>query len=224
MDESFKSDIYLFGSDIFFLIESKSKVEILEILKKKHLQELEDEPSIIDKRNDLLIWNALYLREIIKSGISKKYLHPLYNKFYNTIQTLTNLNSLQELEIQMVSTYLDLLINDIEIKDNYILNKILQYLHINIENHISLEKLAKALNISEGYASDCFKKHMGVSLMKYAKKIKIDRAKTLLLSTDISILNISLLLGFYDQSHFSRTFKSMVGLSPTEYRNKNWLK
>lgn len=220
MSDFFESDSYFFNNDIFFLFNSTARPEVLEIINKKQQKEVEDVLSVTDKRNDLLIWNAMYTREIIKSGVSKKYLHPLYNKFYKSIQATNDLGELQKLELRMVNAYLDILINDVEVTDNYIINKMLTYLHMNIENFVSLEKLAKDLNISMGYASDCFKKHTETSVMRYAKKIKIERAKTLLLSSDKSILEIGLLLGFYDQSHFSRTFKSFIGVSPTEYRNK----
>ena len=122
----------------------------------------------------------------------------------------------------MVTAYFNILMNDIEVTDNFMINKMLQYIHINIENHLSLERLARDLHISMGYASDCFKNNMGVPIMRYVQKIKIDRAINLLMSTDKSILYIGILLGFYDQSHFSRAFKAMVGVSPTVYRNSNY--
>ncbi|QAA34022.1 helix-turn-helix domain-containing protein [Clostridium manihotivorum] len=222
MDEFFRSDIYLFIDDIFFLIDCKAKPEILEKISEKHLNEKEISLSVEDKRNDLLIWNAVYIREIVKSGVSKKYLHTVYNKYYDKIHTLSTLLELQQLELDFIDTYLDIMINDVEIKDNFIVNKILQYLHINIESYVSLDTLSKALGISIGYASESFNKYMGTSIMKYAKEIKIDRAKHLLLNTDKSILEIGSLLGFYDQSHFSKTFKTLVGVSPTEFRNKNY--
>ena len=58
--------------------------------------------------------------------------------------------------------------------------------------------------------------------MKYSKKIKIDRAKVLLLTTNKSMLDIAISLGFYDQSHFSKTFKSFEGVSPSEFRNTHY--
>lgn len=220
MYDSFESDSYLFNNDIFFLIEARSKDEILKLTKEKHIREFEDGLSVIDKKNDLLIWNAIYIREIIDSGVSKKYLHPSYNRFYKAAQALNDLKDLQSLELRMIEAHLDILINDVQITDNYVINKMLNYLYMNIESQVSLEKLAKDLNISMGYASDCFKKHIGTSVMMYAKKLKIERAKMLLLNTDKNILDIGILLGFYDQSHFSRTFKAITGVSPTEYRNK----
>lgn len=222
MLETFESDSYIFNNDISFLIESKNIEKVLKNLKEKHLREEKNGQSISNKKNDLIIWNAIYTKEIIKNGVSKSALHPLYNKFYDKIQSITKLEELQELEISMANSYFYILINDIQVTDNFTINKMLQYIHINIENYLSLDKLSRDLNISAGYASNCFKKNMGISVMRYVQKTKIDRAKNLLLSTNKSILYIGILLGFYDQSHFSRTFKSMVGVSPTVYRNRNY--
>lgn len=216
------SDMNIFNNDISFLIQLRAKPQILEIVKKKHSDEIEDEISIEDKKNDLIIWNAMYTREIVENGILTKYLHPVYNKFYTLIPTLNNIKALQELELKMIDTYINLLINDVEVKDNFVINRILKHLHLNIESQISLKKLANEVNLSEGYISDCFKKHMGITIMKYAKKIRIDRAKVLLLTTNNSILEIGLTLGFHDQSHFHKVFKSFTGVSPSEYRNNNF--
>lgn len=222
LDNSFISDMSIFNNDISFLIKLRAKPQILEIVKKKHLDEISDEISIQDKKNDLLIWNAMYTREIVENGILTRYLHPIYNKFYTLIPTLNTIDDLQTTEIQMIDTYINLLINDVEVKDNFVINRILKHLHLNIESQISLKKLSGELNLSEGYISDCFKKHMGMTIMKYAKKIRIDRAKVLLVTTTSSILEIGLTLGFHDQSHFHKVFKSFTGVSPSEYRNNNF--
>nr|WP_242965969.1 AraC family transcriptional regulator [Clostridium chromiireducens] len=212
----------IFNNDISFLIELRAKPQILEIVTQKHLAEISDEIPIQDKKNDLIIWNAMYTRQIVENGILTRYLHPVYNKFYDLIPTLNTLQSLQDLEIQMIDTYINLLINDVEVKDNFVINRILKHLHLNIESQISLKQLSSDLNLSEGYISDCFKKHMGITIMKYAKKIRIDRAKVLLVTTTNSILEISLTLGFHDQSHFHKVFKYFTGVSPSEYRNSNF--
>ncbi|WP_294130318.1 helix-turn-helix transcriptional regulator [uncultured Clostridium sp.] len=222
MYESFISDLNIFSNEFSSFIDTSNRPAILYKIKQKHIGELEDDLNIEDKKIDLYIWNAIFSKEIIRHGISKKYLHTLYNEYYVKIPTLNDLKSLQELEIEMAEAYLEFLISDIEVKDNFIVNKLLQHLHMNIESFMSLEKISEHLGITPEYASTCFKKHMGISLMKYSKKIKIDRAKVLLTTTNKSMLDIALSLGFYDQSHFSRTFKSFVGMSPSEFRNTHY--
>ena len=222
MEDTFLSDTNIFSNKISFLIELHAKPEIIYIIQDKHKNEIENEISITDKRNDLLIWNAIYSKEIIKNGIATKYLHPIYNKFYKKISSLNSIDKLQQLELDMIDTYINLLINDTEVTDSFVINRILKHRHLNIESTISLKKLSNDLNLSQGYISDCFKKHMGITIMNYAKKIRIERAKVLLLTTNDSILDISIRLGFHDQSHFYKIFKSFTGVSPSEYRNKNF--
>lgn len=221
--ESFESDFNIFNNKVSFLIEFRNKEELINIVKKKHNSEIKDDVDKEHKKDDLIIWNALFSREVIRSGISKKFLHIVYNKFYREIKKSNSMLSLQKIELDMINEYFDLLINETEITENFVVNKILQALYLNIEGQISLEKICEKLNISVGYASYCFKKLKGISIMQYLRKIKIERAKTLLLTSDKTILEISILLGFYDQSHFTRTFKKITGMSPKEYKNKSLL-
>ena len=222
MYESFISDISIFSNDFDSFIDTRNRPAILYNISQKHIGELRDAVPCDLKRDDLLIWNAVFAREIIRRGVAKKYLHPVYNKYYEKIIKTSELSKLQDIELDMANTYLELLISDVEVKDNFIVNKILQYLHMNIESHVSLEDIATHLNITPQYAVSCFKKHMGISLMKYSKKIRVDRDKVLLMTTTKSILDISLVLGFYDQSHFTKTFKSFEGVSPSEFRNTHY--
>lgn len=222
ISDSFKSDNNIFNNRITFLIGLRAKPEILEIIKQKHINEKIDDISIQDKKNDLIIWNAIYTMEVVKNGVLTKYLHPIYNEFYDLIPKKRTIEDLQNLELEMIDKYINLLINDVEVTDNYVINRILKHLHLNIESHISLEQLSSDLNLSAGYISDCFKKHMGMTIMTYAKKIRIERAKVLLLTTNESILEIALTLGFHDQSHFYKVFKSFTGMSPSKYRNSNF--
>ena len=215
MYESFISDLNIFSNEFSSFIDTSDRPAILYKIQQKHIGELEDDLNIEDKKIDLYIWNAIFSKEIIR--------HTLYNKYYEKIPTLNDLKALQELELEMAEAYLEFLISDVEVKDNFIVNKLLQHLHMNIESFMSLDKISEHLGITPEYASTCFKKHMGISLMKYSKKIKIDRAKVLLLTTNKSMLDIAISLGFYDQSHFSRTFKSFEGVTPSEFRNTHYI-
>ena len=220
MYDIFESDMYFFNNDVFNIIEYKDRKSLIRLIEQKHSWENTDNIPMTTKKNDLIIWNVLFIREIIKKGSSKQYLHPLYNKYYKSILNCTDLASLQKLEMKMALEYYDILVNFVEVTDNLIINKVVNYLYMHIEDHLSLNEIAIDLNISTGYLSTCFKKNMNTSVMNYFKKIKIERAKTLLRNSNKSILEISTTLGFCDQGHFTKTFKSGEGITPTEYKNK----
>ena len=224
MYDAYDSDSYFFSNEITFLMEQKNKEAILNIIKQKHIAENKEYIPITTKKNDLMMWNVIFVREIIKQGTSKQFIHTLYNKYYNTIQTLNSLDILQKLEISIATSYLDILINFVEVTDNFVINKVIGFLYIRLEDHLTLKDISDELKVSVGYISKCFKKNMGTSVMTYFKNIKIDRAKTLLKSTDKTILEISSQLSFCDQGNFTKAFKNIVRMTPTDYRNTYYLK
>ena len=100
MYESFISDLNIFSNEFSSFIDTSDRPAILYKIQQKHIGELEDDLNIEDKKIDLYIWNAIFSKEIIRHGISKKYLHTLYNKYYEKIPTLNDLKALQELELE----------------------------------------------------------------------------------------------------------------------------
>ena len=87
-----------------------------------------------------------------------------------------------------------------------------------LSDSIKTEEIAEALFISRSHLSTRFKQETGLNLTEYIHHIKISEAKHLLKYTDKSLLLISNYLGYSSQSHFTRMFKKLVGVSPMEYR------
>ena len=58
---TFKSDYYIFNNDIDALIKNKEKKVILKVINDKHIEEIINNIDILDKKNDLIIWNVIYL-------------------------------------------------------------------------------------------------------------------------------------------------------------------
>lgn len=94
------------------------------------------------------------------------------------------------------------------------------YIQNNYQNIIDLSIISENLGFSASYLTKIFMKYEGMTPSKYLKQYRILIAKQLLRSTDIPISVISAQTGFGDQFHFSKTFKSVMGSSPTQYRNQ----
>ena len=99
--------------------------------------------------------------------------------------------------------------------------KIIQYMHQNINNRISLSELSEITQLSSAYLSRSFKEITGYSVIEYFNKIKIDKAKELIIEGDKKVKEIAQVLGFTDEFYFSRIFKKVEGISPSEYYSKN---
>jgi AraC-like DNA-binding protein len=83
---------------------------------------------------------------------------------------------------------------------------------------LSLGQVAKAVNTSTFYFCKMFKKATGVNFTDYLSRVRIEKAKNLLLNPNLRISEIAYEVGFQSLTHFNRVFKKIVGQSPTEYR------
>ncbi len=86
--------------------------------------------------------------------------------------------------------------------------------------NLSLEAVAEQLNISESYLGKLFKKKLGYTFMEVRTACRMQKAVQMLLETDLRIYEIADRLGYRDIRHFSTVFRSMVGVNPTEFRNR----
>lgn len=84
----------------------------------------------------------------------------------------------------------------------------------------TVKYLAKELNISRGYLNDLLKQETGKTTIELIHIFLISEAKNLLKSADLSVSEISYLLGFENPPYFSRLFKKEVGLSPVEFKRQ----
>jgi two-component system response regulator YesN len=96
--------------------------------------------------------------------------------------------------------------------------KIREYLEMNYHSKISLNDLAAKFFLSKEYISKMFKQEFGVGIYNYIDFLRIEKAKEMLLEAEFTIREVAELLGFYDESHLSKKFKKLVGVSPKEYR------
>jgi len=159
------------------------------------------DPNIID---DTKISTALlsFYQSIIEGKDSENYeeiLQNLLTSIFNEYCALKELN--------------------LSIKEDKLLLQVEQYILDNVDNQITTEDISKEVNYSEAYITRVFKKKFGLSPHAFLINQKINRAKNKLLNSknqDISQLAVE--VGFYDQSHFSNTFKRYFSLTPKQYQ------
>ncbi len=89
----------------------------------------------------------------------------------------------------------------------------------NLYNDIKISDFAKKMGLSTSYVSHTIAKNMNTTFTKYLNECRIEEAKRLLKTTDMSVKRIAVMLKYTDVAYFVRRFKSEVGMTCTEYRN-----
>lgn len=101
------------------------------------------------------------------------------------------------------------------------IKRVLEYIENNVEQKIMLDDLARLTNLSPNHFHKIFTEAMGITPNAYITKIKLDRAKELLIRTDLPISEISTRCGFENIPYFSYLFKKQVDVSPGEFRKRH---
>lgn len=100
-------------------------------------------------------------------------------------------------------------------------DKVIEYMINNIHKKITLTELSELVCLSPAYLSRVFKETTGYSVIEFFNKIKVDKAKELIIDGDKKIKEVAKILGFTDEFYFSRIFKKIEGISPLEFYHKN---
>lgn len=90
----------------------------------------------------------------------------------------------------------------------------------NIFHSISLNQMAKTINLSKDHFIRLFRKEMGCTPQQYINQKKVEQAQLMLLVDDVPIKTLAYQLGYEDPSYFSRLFHQRVGCTPVQYRQK----
>lgn len=96
----------------------------------------------------------------------------------------------------------------------------LNYIRENIGSRLKVREVARRAALSPNHFSQAFKATTGMSYCEFLIKARVDLAKDLLRSADMSIAEIALVCGLSDQSHLTRLFNRLVGLPPAAWRRR----
>ena len=106
-------------------------------------------------------------------------------------------------------------------KYSKIVNDAVHFIDKNLSMKLKIKEIAKSLFVSQNTLSAKFKQEIKMPLGKYIDNRCLYQARELLLNRELSVLDVSEKLGFYDQFYFSRRFKALFHVTPTAYKKNN---
>ena len=146
------------------------------------------------------------------------------DSFINNIETMLNLIE-DGFDVKKMSTLIySTLIDLAELNKNAHYSKAVEgairWIDGNYYQDIDLNEVAKSVSYSYNRLNMLFKNELGMTLMEYVRKVRLEKGLILLTSTSKTITTISQEIGFSDRRSFVSYFKKMMGITPYEYRSQ----
>ncbi|MCR4434790.1 MAG: PocR ligand-binding domain-containing protein [Clostridiales bacterium] len=161
---------------------------------------------------------VLLSRAALEGGADVEQIFGLNYKFLGQIHGFKTIEDLSFWLSKIMARFTDCVFNLTDIKHVDVIYKAVDYIKRNYMEKITLEEVASHVYLSVSYFSKIFKDEMKCNFNSYLNKVRIDMSKKLLLDDSIALVDVSNLVGYEDQSYFSKVFKKMTGMSPGKYR------
>jgi len=159
-------------------------------------------------------------RTAIEAGVDAKDLMGLNYSYLTELNKATDLDELLFKLNDILTNFIDRVSATKEKRKKIKIRKMIDYINQNYTWKLKSEEVAKVGGLSTSRCLHLFKEETGLSLSEYIKKLRIDYGKYLLLNSDVNIANCAIEAGFFDQSHFTKTFKQMEKSTPAQFRRK----
>lgn len=148
-----------------------------------------------------------YCREALRLQITDYILKPVnYEEFGSCIDQLK------------ISLYNNEVKEKPVVKKERVITGITKYMQEHLSEDVSLHILSEEFHLNSQYISQLFKNEIGVNFLTYLTNIRMEHAKKLLLSTSLSIAEVSEQSGYGDYRVFTKVFKKSEGITPSQYR------
>lgn len=166
------------------------------------------------------IEGSLYslIQALTSAGFETSVLHMEKIKYFKRIDKSQDYHELEKILKEfflLLETTLD---SETQKRESDLFYKIQQYIEENCYQELKLSDLANIFHLNYTYLSTIFYQKTKEHFSDYLNRIRIEKAKQLLQTQNLSIQQISMQAGFMNQGYFSKIFKNHVGLSPKEYQ------
>lgn len=160
---------------------------------------------------------TLLSRVAMDGGARTDSIYELNSRFLVLMSKEQNIDDLCYLLQDVVESFMDAMFSSKD-KGNPYIRSALRYMAENYDQPLTLAQMADTIGVSKSYFSTLFHKILGVSFREHLCRIRVEESKRLLLSSDYSLTHIAVAMGFTDQSHYCKSFKRIVGITPGQYR------
>ena len=195
----------------------KEAIETLNVINRMERARLADSP-VRSVKNSLIASCTLFTRAAIDADVPPEDAFSHSDVHILEIEALNNLYLLKKYEYIMLEDYFQLIEKYRQEHYSPLTIKIVQHIHENITDRITLNSISALVNRSTAYISMFFKHEVGIGLMDYINLNKAEESKYFIKYTNTSIAEIAYLFSYCNPAYFSNIFKKYIWMTPSEFR------
>lgn len=143
-----------------------------------------------------------------------------YSAMLGEIIMVQSLNELYHACCRCITTAIADLIAGKRKKINTLIQKANDFMEENFSTEITLDSIAKEVNLSPYYFSHFYKEETGINFIDHLVAIRVEKAKEYLSNADASVKDVAKQVGYSDPNYFSKLFKKITGLTATEFKEQ----
>jgi two-component system, response regulator YesN len=191
---------------------------------KKWIDEIEAEILKLPNISGQFIFDAINeILEIILYGLKNHVnIKPIdkstINEFHEALLMQNNGRAVFDVTNKYIGKMLQQISDDRKNESNRPIKEAQKYINEHYSSNVNLEEVSAVIGFNATYFSTLFKKETGMNFLEYVTIVRIKAAKQMLSDSKRSILDISHEVGYNDFKHFTKQFKKVTSLTPSEYR------
>ncbi len=162
----------------------------------------------------------LLSRAALEGGAPENEIMEISFASQREISRLTSTEAIALWLSRVLHDYTSLVFDTRSIKHGDSILRALQFIHQHYTEKITLQNISDHVFLSPTYFSKIFNEEMNCTVTSYINQLRTAQAKSLLRNTRYSLVDIAGIVGFDDQSYFSRVFKAITGVTPGGYRKR----
>lgn len=182
------------------------------------LKRLQDE--VQNAKYKSFVINVLCRKAVERAGVALVTIDALSTKYAAIIDSTTSYENMYDVTQAMIIDYAQAALKIKATLYSPKINKVVQYIELNLMNELNLRQIAAYVNLAPAYLSRVFNQEIGMSLAQYITEMRMAKASELLMRTSLTVQTISEQIGFKQMSYFSQKFKQHFDMTPLQYRNK----
>ncbi|MBM7599234.1 AraC-like DNA-binding protein [Virgibacillus halotolerans] len=169
-------------------------------------------------KNILLSHNTLYGYSAEKGGLSASQSHFMSEKYAIMIEHSSKSSQLDQIHENMIDAYTDPSLRIKKGKGVTLVERVENYVEMNFAEDDTIDEMAKRLHVHPSHLMRTFKKEKGMTISHFRNQKRLKEAKELLLHSNLTITELSMMVGFNNVPYFSKVFKEETGMTSKEYR------